>query len=81
MNSANKNALLIVTVLVLVVAAKTAHAYIGPGVAFISYLFGPIAAAIAAVGMILYLPIKTFLRRCKNNRIDADKTREEEEKK
>ncbi len=47
----------------------SAHAYIGPAIAFVSYLLGPVAAIIAAIAMILFLPARALLRKRKKSRL------------
>ena len=48
-----------------------AHAYIGPAIALISYLLGPFAAIIAAIGMVLYLPIRMIMKKRKKAKTEA----------
>ena len=43
----------------------TSYAYIGPAIAFVGYLLGPVAAVFAVVGIILYLPIKALIKKVK----------------
>ena len=50
------------------VMVNSVQAYIGPGIACIGYLLGPVAAVVALVGMTLYLPIKSLLKRYKRNK-------------
>jgi hypothetical protein len=56
---------------------QIAHAYIGPAVAFVSYLFGPVVAVIAVVGLILYLPIKALLKKRKQKDNDQEDSQPE----
>lgn len=42
-----------------------AFAYIGPAIAFIAYLLGPIAAIVVGIGMILSFPILKLYRKFK----------------
>lgn len=48
------------------------YAYVGPAIAFVSYLLGPIAAVLAAIGIVLYLPVKKLLKK-KNTATDTEK--------
>lgn len=49
-----------------------AYAYIGPAIAFISYLFGPVIAVIAAVAMTIYLPVRIYLKKRKKKAAQAE---------
>lgn len=44
-----------------------AYAYIGPGaaVAFVGYIFGPIAAVAVAVAMVLLWPLRILMKKMK----------------
>ncbi len=55
-----------------------AHAYIGPAIAFVSYLFGPVAAVVAAIGIILYLPLKMVWKKFKKAKGAPDKQESDE---
>ena len=41
------------------------YAYIGPAIAFIGYLFGPIVAVLAVIAMVFYLPAKKMIKKMK----------------
>ena len=45
-----------------------AYAYIGPAIAFIGYLLGPVAAVFAAIGIVLYLPVKMLWKKWKQSK-------------
>jgi hypothetical protein len=54
---------------------EPAYAYVGPAIAFVSYLLGPVVAVLAAIGIVLYLPVKKLIKK-KN----ASKNEEQNEK-
>ncbi|GEM_PF-3504827 len=45
-----------------------AHAYIGPAIAYIGMLFGPIAAIFVAIAMVLFFPIRSYLKKRKKKK-------------
>ena len=48
--------------------AAPAHAYIGPAIAYIGRLFGPVAAVFVAIAMVLFFPIRSFLKKRKKKK-------------
>jgi len=57
----------------------SAHAYIGPGIAFLSYLLGPVAAIVVTVGLILYLPIKKIIKKGKKKNSEDKNAKDDDE--
>lgn len=53
---------------VLCLTAFPAYAYIGPVIAFVSYLLGPVIAIIAAIAMVLYFPIRAYMKKRKKKK-------------
>lgn len=48
--------------------AAPAHAYIGPAIAYIGMLFGPVAAVLVAIAMVLFFPIRSYLKKRKKKK-------------
>ena len=57
--------------------AKPAYAYIGPAIAAIGYLLGPVVAIIAAAAMILIWPVYRLFKRHKSKNQPEDKKDED----
>ena len=57
----------------LALAPWPAHAYIGPAIAFVSYLAGPIIAIGAAVAMLLAWPAWKLIQKLRGKPVQEDK--------
>ena len=62
--------------LILALSPLPAQAYIGPGVAvaFLGYVFGPIAAIAVALGLVLFWPARWLYKKFKAKQTPADDT-------